>query len=127
MDNSVSSTRPLVSRKAKVCAAGLGFLSTTILSLFFLSSRYHTERSAFTPFREIKLTISQAQMEDVLRDQRVIYHWSGTSPDRAICQFTDFWREYRIVLDPKTRKVVRKSFGFKRSRFLRLSGGPDDF
>jgi hypothetical protein len=111
--------KPLVSGKAKVWAAALGFLLAALVTFFFLSSRYATERSAFAPFSQIKLAMSQAQMENILRDEGVFYR-ARTSSDRAFCEFSDFWREYRIVLDSRTRKVVRKSFGFKRSRFLRV-------
>lgn len=115
MHSSVSS----LGRKSRQRAALLGFLVTIALVFALLAPRLLRQRSAFAVFNEVKLTMSRGQVQNLLRSGGIAYRWSGVSSSE-ICEFSDFWREYRIAISIQTGQVVRRSFAFKSGRFVRF-------
>lgn len=110
---------PLVSRKIMVRAALAGFAIAAVLVSSLLGPRVYAQPSAYSPFKQIKLGMTRSQMEDILRARRIVFHCADASQNPAPCEFSDFWREYRIAVDSQAHRVNRKSFAFKRSRFIK--------
>lgn len=113
------STNPGASgARRRANAAIFGFLATAVALIALLLPRLNAEKSGFASFCQIRMAMSKSQVDAVLQDHKTPCQWRGLGPAGEKCEFTDFWREYRIVLDLKTDKVVRKSFTFKPFRFV---------
>jgi hypothetical protein len=117
MRNSISPAE--TSARLNAAALAFGFLVTAALLTALLLPRLSAEKSAFPSFCRIRMAMSQGQVEGVLEDQKISCRWKGLASVGAICEFADFWRDYRIVIDRRTDKVVRKTFTFKPFRFVR--------
>jgi hypothetical protein len=114
------STVSFVGSKSRRRAALLGFLVTVALVLALLAPQLLRQRSAFAVFNEVKLTMSRGQVQNLLRSGGIACRWSGAVSSNEICEFSDFWREYRIAISTQTGQVVRRSFAFKSGRFVRF-------
>jgi hypothetical protein len=102
--------------RAPFQSVAVGFISSAVLVLCFFVPRLLHQGPTFGVFERVKLTMPRTQAETLLRSGGAICRWASAD---SICEFSDFWREYRIVMSSQTGTVVRKSFAFKHSRFIR--------
>jgi hypothetical protein len=114
-------TTSSTSTKARLLAGFIGFILAALIIACFLAPHVFARRSVDAAFQRIKLTMPKSEVEQILTEAGISCRWPDATGTRPMaCEFSDFWREYRIAVDRKTNQVDRKSFGFKRSRSIAL-------
>ncbi len=78
--------------------------------------------SAAQVYHQVQLGMSRADVSALFAKNDVLCgsYQVGESV-RSECWFRDFWREYRIVFEPNTGRVMRKHFFFKRRTALSIA------
>jgi len=98
---------------------GSGMLLGLALAGPFLVADAYGHFSAARAFEQVHLGMPRLEAESILLKEGIWCGWPGVSDaSDSVCCFSDFWRNYLIVVDPSTGVVSRKYFAFKHRRRL---------
>lgn len=85
----------------------LGFCFMLIL----IATEPHNRPSLKKTYDEIELGMSRNQATSIIRSQDIYCGFADPQGDSLnVVRFYDFWRSYKIWLDPKTGTVAGKQF-----------------
>jgi hypothetical protein len=103
-------------RKLFIASAIAGVL----IELAVLASDAWLRLSYVDAYQAIHMGMSYKQVQTLLEEQRIWcgFHEAAPSGSRPQIRFSDYWRDYLIVFDPKTGVVVGKGFVFRHRRGL---------
>jgi len=98
----------------------VGFGVGIIIALCLFSYRaFRDGRNLMDGFKAVRLGMPSEEAQQILHAANVQCNWqapAGNEP--AVCIFSDYTHEYRIVMSTADRKIIRKSFNFKIPRFI---------
>jgi hypothetical protein len=93
---------------------GAGALLALLVSVSILLYKMHFNPSSLEAFNRIELTMPREQVVSILRSTAKISGCSGSQSNREnVCEFSDFWRVYTVIVDPSTDLVIEKRFYFR--------------
>lgn len=99
-----------------------GFVVILLLALLaacLLIPHVFSQKSASNVFDEIELGASKSTVEQILGRNGIHCRLPIDGPKLiVVCDFSDFWRDYQVVVEADTNQVVRKSFTFRSPRQL---------
>ncbi len=103
--------RAIVRSLAPVCVIG------AVLSVPFVVADVYAHFSKARIFAQIRIGMSGSEARNILESGQI---WCGLAgkgrgPE---CRFSDFWRDYEIMVDSERKVVTGKSFRFRRHRSL---------
>lgn len=96
-----------------VAGIALGFLIAAGLFAVDVSDHLSTREV----FDRIQLGMDREEAISVLGQGEVLCELT-VSTGNSSCHFSDYWRDYQIVLDRDTGKVFSKIFAFRKRKYI---------
>ena len=102
-------------RNSNIYGFLIGFGVGVVIALALFSYRaFRGGRNLMDTFMAVRLGTAEEETQQLLQSAGIRCDWrTPASTNPAVCSFSDYTHEYRIVLSAADRKIIRKSFSFR--------------